>query len=111
MKLKGILAEWGWSFSNENCVTDRQYEGEKVVAIIHVPVIFGNELTKSDFLSFLTELEQNPTCIPTPIHSILNSKACRSAIMFGDNLTLEQAEILIQDLSKTKFPFQCAHGK
>jgi len=33
------------------------------------------------------------------------------AVMFNDSLTVEQCERLIQQLSETAFPFQCAHGR
>lgn len=33
------------------------------------------------------------------------------AIMFGDSLYAEQAERLIDQLSQTRYPFQCAHGR
>ncbi|TPX67255.1 hypothetical protein SpCBS45565_g03969 [Spizellomyces sp. 'palustris'] len=48
---------------------------------------------------------------PRGILEILNSKACRSAIMFGDPLTKEECMKLINKLIKCKFPFQCAHGR
>lgn len=37
--------------------------------------------------------------------------ACRSAIKFGDRLSIDECQILIQDLKKCKLPFQCAHGR
>ena len=33
------------------------------------------------------------------------------AIMFNDSLTLGQCQRLVQQLSQTAFPFQCAHGR
>ena len=33
------------------------------------------------------------------------------AIKFGDPLTLEECESLVQSLSQCKLPFQCAHGR
>ncbi|KAI9482923.1 MAG: hypothetical protein EXX96DRAFT_556133 [Benjaminiella poitrasii] len=50
------------------------------------------------------------TC-PKGIVEILKSKACRSAIMFNDELSLEQCKVLIKKLSMCNFPFQCAHGR
>ena len=38
-------------------------------------------------------------------------EACRSAIKFGDKLSIKECETLIQDLKKCKLPFQCAHGR
>jgi len=43
----------------------------------------------------------NPQFFPPP----------QGAIMFGDPLTYEQCESLLQAVSKCDLPFQCAHGK
>ncbi|KOG96154.1 mismatch repair protein MLH3 [Saccharomyces eubayanus] len=51
------------------------------------------------------------SCIPTVFHEILNSKACRSAIMFGDELSRQECIILVNKLSQCQNPFQCAHGR
>lgn len=48
---------------------------------------------------------------PKGLLDLLNSRACRSAIMFNDELSVEQCEELIRDLSKCAFPFMCAHGR
>ena len=37
--------------------------------------------------------------------------ACRMSIMAGDYITLEEADILIEQLRQTKNPFNCAHGR
>lgn len=51
------------------------------------------------------------TLLPTTIGNVLKSKACRSAIMFGDPLTVKECQKMITDLQKCKIPFQCAHGR
>ncbi|KZT24590.1 hypothetical protein NEOLEDRAFT_1170128 [Neolentinus lepideus HHB14362 ss-1] len=48
---------------------------------------------------------------PQQLIELAKSKACRGAIMFNDSLSLEQCERLVQKLSNTAFPFQCAHGR
>lgn len=48
---------------------------------------------------------------PQGIIDLLNSRACRSAIMFNDRLTLDECRHLISRLSRCVFPFQCAHGR
>ncbi|MCJ1436377.1 DNA mismatch repair protein [Xylographa pallens] len=48
---------------------------------------------------------------PQGILDMLNSRACRSAIMFNDKLTLGECETLVQRLATCFFPFQCAHGR
>lgn len=49
--------------------------------------------------------------IPSFLMDFFNSKACRSAIMFGDELTKSECQVLINDLSKCVLPFHCAHGR
>ncbi len=48
---------------------------------------------------------------PQGLLDMLNSRACRSAIMFNDALTKVECETLIQRLAECAFPFQCAHGR
>jgi DNA mismatch repair protein MLH3 len=70
---------------------------------------------------------------PRGLLDLINSKACRGksvidsqldylldeitvwsvlgAIMFNDSLSVAQCETLVKQLSKTVFPFQCAHGR
>lgn len=49
--------------------------------------------------------------IPEFITDIINSKACRSAIMFGDKLSISEMEYLVQKLLQCQLPFQCPHGR
>lgn len=49
--------------------------------------------------------------IPQFLIDCFNSKACRSAIMFGDKLSKLECEVLINNLTKCVLPFQCAHGR
>ncbi|KAL5527810.1 hypothetical protein ACEPAG_6611 [Sanghuangporus baumii] len=48
---------------------------------------------------------------PRELVEVINSRACRGAIMFNDRLSMEQCKRLLQQLSMTAFPFQCAHGR
>ena len=49
--------------------------------------------------------------MPRGLLDMLNSRACRSAVMFNDVLTLGECQALVSRLSDTRFPFQCAHGR
>lgn len=49
--------------------------------------------------------------IPTMITDSLKSKACRSAIMFGDYLSPQETTLLVEMLGKCRNPFYCAHGR
>ena len=48
---------------------------------------------------------------PRGIIDMLNSRACRSAIMFNDVLSIHECEKLMEDLGRCAFPFFCAHGR
>lgn len=48
---------------------------------------------------------------PDTVTRVLNSKACRGAIMFGDELTQAQQTHLLSELCVCRFPFNCAHGR
>ncbi|KAI6803011.1 hypothetical protein KC332_g9913 [Hortaea werneckii] len=50
------------------------------------------------------------TC-PKPLLDLLNSRACRSAIMFNDVLSHEECRKLLEELNRCAFPFMCAHGR
>lgn len=49
--------------------------------------------------------------IPKGILELLNSRACRSAIMFNDELNVKECMELVRRLANCKFPFMCAHGR
>lgn len=48
---------------------------------------------------------------PQGIIDLLNSRACRTAIMFNDPLSIEECQALVSRLARCAFPFQCAHGR
>ncbi|GIC91266.1 putative DNA mismatch repair protein (Mlh3) [Aspergillus udagawae] len=55
-------------------------------------------------------VERLKSC-PQGIIDLLNSRACRTAIMFNDALTAEECKSLIGRLARCVLPFQCAHGR
>jgi len=68
------------------------------------PPSASNKSDNNDWVSKLT-------FCPQFIIDMVNSRACRSAIMFNDVLTLFECQDLIQKLSGCVFPFICAHGR
>ena len=51
------------------------------------------------------------SCCPGGLVDLVNSRACRSAVMFGDELSNNECEYLVSCLGKCRLPFQCAHGR
>eukprot|EP01052_Picozoa_sp_SAG31_P009829 SAG31_NODE_525_length_14489_cov_3.693815_17_plen_647_part_00 len=48
---------------------------------------------------------------PLVIQDLLASRACHQAIRFGEVLTRLRCAELVQQLSRCRLPFQCAHGR
>ncbi|RYP34692.1 hypothetical protein DL767_004138 [Monosporascus sp. MG133] len=48
---------------------------------------------------------------PQGILDMINSRACRSAIMFNDELSYAECVDVVRRLADCAFPFQCAHGR
>ncbi|TID18619.1 hypothetical protein CANINC_003869 [Pichia inconspicua] len=48
---------------------------------------------------------------PAKIVETAKSRACRSAIMFGDHLSRDEQRRLIDQLGSCQDPFRCAHGR
>ncbi|PYH41850.1 putative DNA mismatch repair protein (Mlh3) [Aspergillus saccharolyticus JOP 1030-1] len=48
---------------------------------------------------------------PQGIIELLNSRACRTAIMFNDVLEVKECQSLVRRLLDCNFPFLCAHGR
>lgn len=63
--------------------------------------------------AFLNQLEDTNGAarIPEGAMRVLNSRACRSALMFGDPLTPVQGAALVKALKATRLSFICAHGR
>ncbi|KAH9145766.1 hypothetical protein AeRB84_010351 [Aphanomyces euteiches] len=78
-----------------------------------VPIVDHREATDDDLLEYLCLLSSMSGSFVRPpiITRLLHSRACRSAVMFGDPLTLDECQILITQLGACRLPFQCAHGR
>ena len=45
------------------------------------------------------------------VRKLLEYKACRGAVMFGDKLETEEMEKLIADFDRTDWKLLCPHGR
>ncbi|XVF18152.1 hypothetical protein REPUB_Repub10bG0187600 [Reevesia pubescens] len=114
------IRHWGWickthtqgsmSFKkNMNLI----HQKPAVVVLLAVPCILGVNLSDVDLLEFLHQLADTDgsSTMPPSISRILNFKACRGAIMFGDSLLPSECSIIVEELKQTSLCFQCAHGR
>ncbi|KAK9129216.1 hypothetical protein Sjap_009703 [Stephania japonica] len=112
------VKSWGWicnihhsgSFAKNINLLHRQ---SSVVTLVAVPCILGVNLTEKDLLEFLEQLAETDgsSNMPPSVLRVLNFKACRGAIMFGDALLPSECSLIIEELKKTSLCFQCAHGR
>ncbi|XP_065856516.1 DNA mismatch repair protein MLH3 isoform X2 [Euphorbia lathyris] len=116
----GQIREWGWicdiqapgscSFKKNLNILHQQ---PAVVTLLGVPCILGVKLSDSDLLEFLEQLADTDgsSTIPPSVLRVLNYKACRGAIMFGDSLLPSECALIVEELKQTSLCFQCAHGR
>ncbi|KAM0793500.1 hypothetical protein ACM66B_000939 [Microbotryomycetes sp. NB124-2] len=132
-----FLTRWGIKVRVPFEFTNRSGQDEQVVTdyvqvfVEEVPSIVAERLSNDsrllqDFVRSLATDEVSTASVKrtesVPWHAVLrqcplmlvelvNSKACRGAIMFNDELSHDQSLRLISQLARTRFPFQCAHGR
>ncbi|XP_027770217.1 DNA mismatch repair protein MLH3 isoform X1 [Solanum pennellii] len=114
------IQNWGWicnihseaskSFTRNLNLIHKQQTSVRLLA---VPCILGVNLTDVDLLEFLQQLADTDgsSIVPPSVNRILNNKACRSAIMFGDALLPSECSLIVEELKQTSLCFQCAHGR
>ncbi|KAJ8427830.1 hypothetical protein Cgig2_001641 [Carnegiea gigantea] len=114
------VQRWGW-ICNIFCQDSGSFNkdlnllnGQPMhLSLLAVPCILGVDLSDADLLEFLEQLADTDgsSTIPPAILRILNYKACRGAIMFGDKLLPSECNLIVEELKHTSLCFQCAHGR
>jgi DNA mismatch repair ATPase MutL len=107
MSLRGDLQEelrrWGWKVT--------QIRGQWTLH--SVPIVAGAVLSEiQGLVEYIHDFESGanrewPQCI---LHA-LQTRACKKAIKFGDEMTNDQAQELVRMLARCKRPNHCAHGR
>ena len=105
---------WGWHW--RDAPTPQYCAGAEESDLLFwaFPLVLGELLTASDLCEWLGVLNATGGATTTPppaVVRLLASRACRSAVMFGDALTLGDSQRLLDALAGTKLCFQCAHGR
>jgi len=102
------LKKWGFEWI---CIQSDMEQS--TVRLIQVPVILETPLSELDFIEYLHTL--TPECCahaqPPAVTRLLQSKACHSAIKFGDYISAINSAALVARLYRAELPFQCAHGR
>ncbi|KMT08851.1 hypothetical protein BVRB_6g135740 [Beta vulgaris subsp. vulgaris] len=115
----GHIKHWGWicnifedsgSFAkNLNLLNERPSH----LTLTAVPCILGVIFNDADLVEYLEQLADTDgsSTIPPSVVRVLNYKACRGAIMFGDKLLPSECSLIVEELKRTSLCFQCAHGR
>ena len=113
---ESILKEWNFEFEIEE-INVQDSSSRHRVFLRAVPVILGKALGLKHFRQIIHETFEKISLVncktfrPQAVQNIINYKACRSAIKFGDYLSIEECKKIFQNLIQCDFPFQCAHGR
>ncbi|XP_057993502.1 DNA mismatch repair protein MLH3 isoform X2 [Hevea brasiliensis] len=114
------IRDWGWICNIEAQASSSfkinlnvLHQQPTVVTLLAVPCILGVNLSDSDLLEFLQQLADTDgsSTMPPSVLRVLNFKACRGAIMFGDSLLPSECALIVEELKQTSLCFQCAHGR
>uniref|UniRef100_A0A803KSP3 MutL C-terminal dimerisation domain-containing protein n=1 Tax=Chenopodium quinoa TaxID=63459 RepID=A0A803KSP3_CHEQI len=114
------IKHWGWIcniFSQDSGSFTKNLsllnERASNLTLIAVPCILGVNLSDKDLVEFLEQLADTDgsSIIPPSVVRILNYKACRGAIMFGDKLMPSECSLIVEELKQKSLCFQCAHGR
>lgn len=118
---EGIVRSWGFDFkflaseTSLGMFSIENANGGRFLELRMTPKIDSRVANAEDFREYIRLLSQTPNFCehmrPPVITKFLHSRACRTAIMFGDWLSVSQCQELIQQLQYCKLPFQCAHGR
>lgn len=87
--------------------------GGNTFILRNIPTIFGNIPSVSvikDIIADITSIGKDKTFSDVK-EEIVNYLACHKSIRGGDDLSLVNIRNLIEDLSKARDPFHCAHGR
>ena len=84
--------------------------GDREIALRAVPMGSSNKASEM-FSEILTDLKRDNPAKTDIWYSLIQTTACKAAIRAGDVITQEQAESLIDKLTKLEDPYHCAHGR
>ncbi|KAK9811992.1 hypothetical protein WJX73_006827 [Symbiochloris irregularis] len=111
------VSGWGWRWQRAPASTavqsDSSRGGTPHLVLTHVPVLLGRSLGAANLQAFLVHLAgtNGAAGLPPAATVLLNSRACRSALMFNTQLAPSEADSLLTQLKQTRLCFACAHGR
>lgn len=86
-----------------------EHMGGRSVALKEFPDIFEESRAREVFFTLLDELSQEK--IENRRQHLLATMACRSAVKYGETLSRERMDYLVEKLFQTGNPSLCPHGR
>ena len=102
---KNILQDMGFSFT---------FSHDDTISINEIPNFLESENLEQYFRNFVEYFEHEQIgehSVDRFLRRIIEYKACRGAVMFGDRLETEEMQKILDDLKDTQFKWLCAHGR
>jgi DNA mismatch repair protein MutL len=87
--------------------------GGSTFIVQSVPAPIAGENIENILLSVLNDFadEKKTSAVKNPSERIIEYMACRSAIKFGKDLSIDEMASLIKQLDRLKRPYTCPHGR
>ena len=87
--------------------------GGNTFSVTAVPSCLAKQNPEEVIKEVLDDIKENkdPNNTRSKVEEVLTYMACRSAIKFGQKLTLEEIQSLVAQTEKLKRPFTCPHGR
>ncbi|MFA6305597.1 MAG: DNA mismatch repair endonuclease MutL [Candidatus Gracilibacteria bacterium] len=87
--------------------------GGNTFNIYSVPSFFSGEDIEQVMKGVLDDIEneKNPSRFYGNVETVITYMACRSAIKFGQKLSIDEMQSLIVQIEKLKLPYTCPHGR
>ena len=86
--------------------------GERTYRLTETPADVPTEEAEGIIREILASLGDLHTATPANLREAgIATMACRAAIKAGEELSIRQMEILLEELRATPFPFTCPHGR
>jgi hypothetical protein len=106
--MQAALQRWGWQL-------EPPHQGT-YCSVHAVPSVVGHPVPADSLGGFVDTVMSAATDTrraqtPDVLQPLLQSIACRSAVMFGRPLQVQEMRMLVRNLAAAKLPFDCAHGR
>lgn len=87
--------------------------GKNTFIIHSVPSIIARENIEEVIVNVITDLAENSEtrAVKNPQEKVIEYMACRSAIKFGKDLSIDEMIELVRQLDTLKRPYTCPHGR